>query len=217
MLNDFEIEGNKISVQIFTEYLQKQLSAKEGKQGGETIVQDSGASYIHTQSARALLMQKLIESKDITEAEKEKSKMMLGLTSRPDDDEGQAIRSQNFANKGQAQGSKPAPTAQQIKPTACVLLSNMFDPSLVDLNKDPQFFIDIKDHVYNTCSEWGRVEKIFIEEDSAGQVWIKYSGSNAVESAGNTVDILDQKTFDNRVITAQFITEEVFYQKLMDK
>ncbi len=33
----------------------------------------------------------------------------------------------------------------QVAPTCCLVFSNMFDQSQVDLRKDPAFFIDIKD------------------------------------------------------------------------
>lgn len=64
-LNNIEIGGKKITVSIHTEYLQKQLNAKENKNSGEAISYDSGASYIHTAQARTLLMQKLMQSRDI--------------------------------------------------------------------------------------------------------------------------------------------------------
>jgi len=115
---------------------------------------------------------------------------MLGLAAKPEDDDGQAIRSQNYAA-----GAKAAASAKQsivsAEPTACLLLTNMFDPKFVDLNKDPEFFIDIKDHVYSTCQNWGRVEKILIDEDSAGFVWVKFSGQRAVEAASEAVKTLD--------------------------
>ena len=53
----------------------------------------------------------------------------------------------------------------------------MFDPKIVDLNKDPSFFIEIKEQVYDLCSDMGKVYKIFVEQNSQGNVWVKFDGS----------------------------------------
>ena len=47
--------------------------------------------------------------------------------------------------------------------SSCVLIQNMFDPKLVDLNKDPEFFIEIKQQTYDLCSQNHKVDKIYIE------------------------------------------------------
>jgi hypothetical protein len=39
----------------------------------------------------------------------------------------------------------------------------MFDPTNVDLNKDPAFFIEIKEQVYDVCQEWGAIDRIYVE------------------------------------------------------
>jgi len=95
-LNNLEIDGKKISVSIHTEYLQKQLNAKENKNSSETINYDSGASYIHTAQARSMLMQKLMRSRDM-DPQAMGMKNIPGMESTLDDD-GSTIRSQNFAN-----------------------------------------------------------------------------------------------------------------------
>jgi len=48
-------------------------------------------------------------------------------------------------------------------PSNCLLLNNMFDPDQVDLKKDPAYFIDIKEQVEEVCSEFGKVEKVWVE------------------------------------------------------
>jgi hypothetical protein len=49
----------------------------------------------------------------------------------------------------------------------------MFD-NKTDLMKDPAFFIDIKEQVYDVCSEMGKVEKVWVEQNSTGNVWVKF-------------------------------------------
>ena len=55
----------------------------------------------------------------------------------------------------------------------------MFDPKEVDLNKDPSFFMDIKDQVEQICEAWGQIERIYVQQSSAGNVWIKFGGDEA--------------------------------------
>lgn len=59
-------------------------------------------------------------------------------------------------------------------PSNCLLLNNMFDPVAVDLKKDPAYFIDIKEQVEDVCSEFGKVEKAWVEQ-AAGNVWVKFN------------------------------------------
>jgi hypothetical protein len=56
-------------------------------------------------------------------------------------DGGQSIKGANFVNNPMSS----AGAFTQVQPSNCVLLTNMFDPELVDLRKDPAFFIDIKE------------------------------------------------------------------------
>lgn len=48
-------------------------------------------------------------------------------------------------------------------PSNSLLLNNMFDPDLVDLKRDPAFFIDIKEQVEEICRDLGKVEKVWVE------------------------------------------------------
>ena len=62
----------------------------------------------------------------------------------------------------------------------------MFESKNVDLNKDPNFYIDIKNEVEGVCSSWGKIDKIFIEQESQGNVWIKFGGKDAIKSCETT-------------------------------
>lgn len=50
----------------------------------------------------------------------------------------------------------------------------MFDVTFVDLKREPAFFIDIKEQVQDVCSEVGKVEKVWVEQNSPGNVWVKF-------------------------------------------
>ena len=69
----------------------------------------------------------------------------------------------------------------QAMPSNCVLLNNMFDPTGVDLKKDPAYFIDVKEQVEDVCSEFGKVEKVWVEQ-AAGNCWVKFN-KNDIQGA----------------------------------
>ena len=76
------------------------------------------------------------------------------------------------------------------------MISNMFDRKKVDLQKDPNFYIDIKDQVKACCSDFGRVVLVFVEQASdEGRVWVKFD-SNDVRGATRTQESLDSQFFD---------------------
>jgi hypothetical protein len=72
----------------------------------------------------------------------------------------------------------------------CLLLSNLFDPTLVNLKEDPNFYNDTRDDVYSECSKNGKIEKIWLDENSAGNIWIKFANNN-YQAAKNTYDKLN--------------------------
>ena len=79
----------------------------------------------------------------------------------------------------------------QNAPTNCVLLNNMFDPTAVDLKKEPSFYIDIKEQVEEVCRDLNaKVEKVWVEQNSAGNVWVRFA-RNDVEGAMKAVGMLN--------------------------
>ena len=50
----------------------------------------------------------------------------------------------------------------------------MFDATQIDLRKDPSFFIDIKEQVAGVCAEYGKTERIYVEQNSDGHVWAQF-------------------------------------------
>jgi hypothetical protein len=93
----------------------------------------------------------------------------------------------------------------------------MFDPEGVDLRKDPAFFIDIKEQVEDICKELGgRVEKIWVEQNSPGNVWVKVN-KNDISAAQQIQMTLNQRYFDQRLINANFVPENVFNSKVKER
>ena len=93
---------------------------------------------------------------------------------------------------------------------------NLFDPTIVDLKKDPSFFIDIKEQVIQVCNDFGKVEKVFVEQRSEGRVWVKYS-ENDLKGAKATLEALNYQKFDDREIRVSFITESAFANKCKER
>lgn len=91
----------------------------------------------------------------------------------------------------------------------------MFDPMSVDLKKDPAFFIDIKEQVEDICRELGKIEKVWVEQ-GAGNVWAKYN-KNDVAGAQKALTALNQRYFDQRLISVVFVPENVFNSKVKER
>jgi len=152
-MDGFDVLGRKLSCKIITEGSKPVVSMMQQQANKDLdLEEDSGQQYIHSAQSRLMLMQKLSR----------------GESSLPGDS-GQAIKSANFTNNPVASAMMT-----QVQPSNCILLTNMFDPDQVDLRKDPAFFIDIKEQVEDICREMeGRVEKVWVEQNSPGNVWIR--------------------------------------------
>ena len=113
--------------------------------------------------------------------------------------------------KQQAQRLAAQNSVWQSQPSICVLLGNMWDPEKVDLTKNQSFFIDLKDDVKTFCSDFGKVDLIYIEQNSNGNVWIRFEDD--LPGAIRTQSGLNNQFFDNRPITANFVAESIFNTK----
>ena len=85
-------------------------------------------------------MQKLMQGRDIDPTQ-------MGMVNQiATNDQGQAIRNSNLAssNPEGLAGLSDMEAGDHQGKSNCILISNMFDPTQVNLDKDPSFFIDIK-------------------------------------------------------------------------
>ena len=83
----------------------------------------------------------------------------------------------NFMNQG------------QIIQSNCVLLSNLFDEN-IDLEAEPNFFTEIHEDVYDECSKDGKIETLWVDEKSPGNIWVKFEGNN-LKAAALTIERLN--------------------------
>lgn len=97
-----------------------------------------------------------------------------------------------------------------LLPTNCILLSNMFDPAEVDLTKEPEYFIDLKNEVTAECKRYGDVDSLLIEQSSEGNVWIRFKDQRG---ASTCYQSLNNKYFSGRKIVSSYVTENTFFAK----
>ena len=72
----------------------------------------------------------------------------------------------------------------------CVLLSNLFDPREVDLDKDPDFFNETYEDVFDQSSNFGKVDFLWVDQNSLGNVWVKFE-KDLVQAAAQAVEKLN--------------------------
>eukprot|EP00798_Chlamydomonas_sp_ICE-L_P028744 gene28744-31923_t len=74
-------------------------------------------------------------------------------------------------------------------PTQCILLKNMFDPNDPDNLGDPEWASEVESDVKEECSRFGEVSHIFIDKNSQGFVYLKFTNVQAAEMAHKTLHL----------------------------
>ena len=124
-MNDFEVmPGQKLKVSIL------QDGPKDHQNGDrshkeEDLGEDTTNTYLHSAKDRTLLMQKLMGKKE------------ADLVAEANATQAKAAESDVKVD--------PLAAIIQTTPSHCLLFQNLFEPTTVDLKKEPSFFIDIKD------------------------------------------------------------------------
>ena len=103
-----------------------------------------------------------------------------------------------------------------VSQSSCVLLSNLFDPSAVNLSVEPNFYRETREDVTNECSNFGKVDKVQVDESSTGNVWVRFSNNNW-QAARAAVEGLNGRWFASRPIKAHLVAENVFEENVRDK
>ncbi|XP_010690339.2 uncharacterized protein LOC104903901 isoform X1 [Beta vulgaris subsp. vulgaris] len=92
-------------------------------------------------------------------------------------------------------------------PSECLLLKNMFDPKL---ETEPDFDLDIKEDVQEECGKYGAVKHIFVDKDSEGYVYLKFDSTQA---AMNAQRALHGRWFAAKMISATYIAPQDYEAK----
>ncbi|CAN1847808.1 RNA-binding protein rsd1 [Linum perenne] len=203
-----EIAGRTLKVSSVTEQGGQQ---DPGAKSADFDDDDGGGLSLNAQS-RAMLMQKLDRSGIAT------SSISSSLGVPMLNGSAQTPQTMTLPINGQATlgGALPvhvlpAPAYQSIgKPSECLLLQNMFDPST---ETEPDFDLDIKDDVEEECSKYGRVKHIYVEKNSAGFVYLRF---DTMEGAARAQAAMHMRWFARRSISATFMPPHEYEAKFPD-
>ncbi|CAL8177275.1 unnamed protein product [Prunus armeniaca] len=88
-------------------------------------------------------------------------------------------------------------------PSEFLLLKNMFDPAV---ETEPNFDLDIKEDVQEECSKYGNLRHIFVDNNTAGHVYLRFENTQA---AINTRHVLRGRWFAGKMIEATFMMTEL--------
>lgn len=91
--------------------------------------------------------------------------------------------------------------------TPYLVLSNLFKMQ----GTDPKFFEELKKEVLAKCSNYGIVEKCFVEKNNQGNVWVKFSDT---QSSVKAQENLNGQFFDNVKVFCYFVTEQVYQSRV---
>lgn len=103
--------------------------------------------------------------------------------------------------------SVPTATGTVGIPSECLLLNNMFDPSV---ETEPDFDLDIKEDVQEECQKFGAVKHIFVDKNSAGHVYLRFDNVNSAMGAQRA---LHGRWFAGKMITAMFMLPQSYEAK----
>jgi hypothetical protein len=92
-------------------------------------------------------------------------------------------------------------------PYPYMVMTNMFKME----GTSPVFFESLKKEVLDNAQQFGIVEKIFIEKNNQGNVWLKYSDT---VSSSKAQENLNSKFFDGRKVFCYFVTEETWNKRV---
>ncbi|CAN1199328.1 RNA-binding protein 39 [Linum perenne] len=206
-----EIAGRTLKVSSVTEQGGQQ---DPGAKSADFDDDDGGGLSLNAQS-RAMLMQKLdrsgIATRSFASISSSLGVPMLNGSAQTPQTMTLPINGQAALGGALPVHVLPAPAYQSIgKPSECLLLQNMFDPST---ETEPDFDLDIKDDVEEECSKYGRVKHIYVEKNSAGFVYLRF---DTMEGAARAQAAMHMRWFARRSISATFMPPHEYEAKFPD-
>ncbi|XP_022978011.1 RNA-binding protein 39-like isoform X3 [Cucurbita maxima] len=201
-----EIAGRTIKVSSVTDH----IGAQENVAKSNDLDDDEGGGLALNAQSRALLMQKLDRTGIATSIAGSLGAPVLNA-SAPNQ------RATSLPQNGQAAVAAPVlpanftpPVLQSVgSPSECLLLKNMFDPSM---ETAPDFDLEIKEDVEEECSKYGHVKHIYVDKNSAGCVYLQY---DTVEAAINAQRAMHLRWFAGRQISVLFMQPQVYEAKFI--
>ncbi|CAI0555062.1 unnamed protein product [Linum tenue] len=199
-----EIAGRTLKVSSVTEHGGPQ---EPGAKSADFDDDDGGGLSLNAQS-RAMLMQKLDRSGIATSISGSLGVPMLNGSAQNPQTMALQLNGQAALRGALPVHVLPSPAFESIgKPSVCLLLQNMFDPST---ETEPDFDVDIKDDVEEECSKYGHVKHIYVEKNSAGFVYLRF---DTVEAAARAQAAMHMRWFARRSISATFMPPHEYEAK----
>ena len=98
------------------------------------------------------------------------------------------------------------------KNSNCVMLSNFFVKNDKRFKEDKYFYEDLYEDIKEMCEKCGKVEGIKIDQNSDGNIWIKFNKEdNKINNCSlKLINMLSFKLYDNRKIYARQVNESLF-------
>jgi len=94
-----------------------------------------------------------------------------------------------------------------VQPSTCICLKNMFDPLT---ENDPEFLQEIREDVEKECQKFGSVKHIYVDKNSKGFIYAKFS---SLEAAKKAVSALNHRWFAGKMISAEYMLEVFYHAK----
>lgn len=91
--------------------------------------------------------------------------------------------------------------------TPYLLLTNMFNME----GKTPGFFEDLKKEVHEMCANFGAIEKILVEKNNQGNIWVRFNDTNSAIKAQET---LSTQYFDGKKVFCYFVTDQTYVSRV---
>jgi len=98
----------------------------------------------------------------------------------------------------------PKLVVQVAMPSKTILLNNMFNPAE---ETEPTWVQELESDVKEECNGYGQVLHIHVEEESLGEIYLKF---DSVESAQRAVQSLNGRWFGGKQIQAVFLPELLY-------
>jgi RNA-binding protein 39 len=92
----------------------------------------------------------------------------------------------------------------KMKATTCLILKNMFDPNE---ETNPDFDLEIREDVSAEASRFGRLNHIYVDRESNGNVFLRYGSERDAEEA---LKAFNGRWFASRQIVADFVPEATY-------
>jgi RNA recognition motif-containing protein len=98
------------------------------------------------------------------------------------------------------------------KNSNCVMLSNFFVKNDKRFKEDKYFYEDLYEDIKEMCEKCGKVEGIKIDQNSDGNIWIKFNKEdNKINNCSiKLINMLSCKLYDNRKIYARQVNQSLF-------